>query len=70
MARSIDQTNPYHVRAAAIYDAEGMDAVMLYLHLQVRLQHINPAEATHILVWTVPDNVLDAYQESGKEAAE
>lgn len=70
MARSIDQTNPYHVRAAAIYDAEGLDACMLYLHLQVRLRHINPAEAAHILVWTVPDNVLDAYQKSRKEAAE
>ena len=62
MARSINQSNPYHVRAAAIYDAEGMDAVMLYLHLQVRCQHINPAEAAHILCWTVPDDVLQSWQ--------
>lgn len=67
MARSIDQTNPYHVRAAAIYDAEGLDACMLYLHLQVRLRHICASQAAHILCWTVPDDVLDAEYASRKE---
>lgn len=60
MARAIDPANPFHIKAAAIYDTEGLDACMLYLHLQVRLRHICAAQAAHILCWTVPDDVLDA----------
>lgn len=53
--------NDYQAAAAAAYAAGGMDAIMQYLQGLVRSQKTNPAGATHILVWTVPGDVLDAF---------
>lgn len=57
----------YQKVAAAEYAAGGMDAIMKYLHGLVRSHRTNPAGATHILVWTVPGDVLDAYWEEKEE---
>ena len=57
MARYIDRSDRYHVRAAEIYDAEGLDACMDYLHQLVRSRVICASQAAHIIFWTVPDDV-------------
>ena len=62
MARYIDRSDRYHVRAAEIYDAEGMDACKAYLHKLVRSRAICASQAAHILLWTVPDDVPAAME--------
>ena len=62
MARYIDKSNPYHTRAAAIYDAEGMAACMAYLHMLVRSRYIDASQASHIIMWTASEDDLHAWQ--------
>lgn len=57
----IINSTDFQKAAATEYATGGMDAIMKYLHGLVRSRQTNPAGATHILVWTVPGDVLDAY---------